>query len=79
MGEEELRDKKRGRGTDGGDDGTPTMEPGKKRKVRRLKFGTLGEDWGLKDEGEEHHDQPKPVLPPPPVIRRRGAKPSISG
>ena len=70
----ELRDKKRGRGNCNEEDETPILDQGKKRRVKRLKFDVLREDWGQNEEGGEHDDQPEPVLPPPPVIRRRGAE-----
>ena len=72
----ELRDKKRGRGTCNEEDETPILDQGKKRRVKRLKFDVIKEDWGKNEEGGEHDDQQEPVLPPPPVIRRRGAKSS---
>ena len=50
----------------------------KKVKIRRLKFDTLGEDWGETDD-EGRQDPAETVLPPPPVIRRRGVKHSLTG
>ena len=79
--ERELRDKKRGRGAEDEEEvrGTMTTQgTRKKMKIRRLKFETLGEDWGEEDD-EERQDPPEPVLPPPPVIRRRGVKHSLTG
>ena len=77
----ELKDRKRGRGDadDGVVDGTKTNQAvRKKAKIRRLRFETVGEDWGETDD-DGRQEPVEITLPPPPVIRRRGVKHSLTG
>ena len=72
--ERELKEMKRGRDLDPGEDEVMKNQGGvkkrKKIKVKKLQYARVGENWGEDDQTDQ--DQDKVVFPPPPVVRRSG-------
>ena len=74
--ERDLKERKRGRDQDRGLEsprGSQAEGDTRKRrkvKARKLRFATVGEDWGEEEGLDSGHDRAE--LPPPPVIGRSG-------